>query len=128
MAGITLVVDPTLTINGDTVAFVPNSITYDEGFGEYKASVQTTGAGIVQQVFSQDVETALSTIKFSLKNTTDNIALARSWKANLNANQITMSYAGFTRAFNNASLVNQYEVPLGSETMLALEWRSDAAA
>jgi len=128
MAGITLVVDPTFIVNDNAVAFIPNSITYDEGLGEYKVMTQTSGGGQTEQIFAQDVETAFSTVKVSLKNTSDNIALALQWKNNLNANTITLSSPNFNRAFNNMALTNNYEVQLGSETMLALEFKGNRAA
>lgn len=123
---------PTLIINNQPVYIVPNSATYIEGFGEQQVKTQSAGGGSIQNVFIDNAESKFSTFKFSLHPTSDNIALARSWKANGNANAVSMTGQNengvyFTRSFQHAALTNNFEVGLGADKTIDLEWASDAA-
>ena len=119
--------NPTVIINNTAVAIVPNTFGYTEGFGEQELKVQSAGGGSVQTVLSNNVETNLSMVKFEMRNTAENIDLIRTWKSNSNANAITVTGEGLNRAFNNAALTNDYEVNLGSDTTISIEFKSDAA-
>ena len=66
-------------------------------------------------------------VKFSLHNTAENIDLARTWKVNANNNAITITGNGLNRAVNNAAVTNDYEVNLGSDTTIDIEFKGDAA-
>lgn len=125
----TQISDPSVLVNNVAVAIVPNSCTFDEGFGEQKVTVQSAGGGQLQQVFANDVSTNLGSVKFSLAATVANIALARSWKANQNRNviSITSSVADgtLTRTFTNAAICNNYEIPLSADGVIELEFKGD---
>jgi hypothetical protein len=119
--------NPTVLINNISVAVVPNSVSYTEGKGEQTVRVQSAGGGSVQSVLSNNVETNLSTVKMSLFPTAENIALILTWKNNANENAISITGSGLTRSFTNATLTSDYEVQLGSDTQIDLEFKSDAA-
>ena len=126
--GIKALTTPQITVNNITIDIVPNSFTYTEGFGEQNTRTQSAGGGQTTTVFSDNAETKMSAPKFSLFNTKENIDLARSWKANLNDNAISaVDNDGFTRFFANASLNNDYEVAMGADTAIDLEFMSDPA-
>jgi len=119
---------PTVTANNITVAIIPNTFSYTEGFGEQTLRVQNAGGGSNQQVFANNAETNLSGFKFSMLNTAENIDIIRGWKSNGNANTFTVTDVdGFARSFNNAALTIDYEVNLGADTTIDLEFMSDAA-
>ena len=119
--------NPTVLINNLAVAVVPNSVSYTEGKGEQTMRVQSAGGGSVQTVLSNNVETNLSTVKLSVFPTSDIIDQMLVWKNNLNQNVISITGAGLTRSFTNAALITDYEVALGSDTQIDLEFKSDAA-
>ena|SRR3990167_9522761 len=119
--------NPTVLINNLSVSIVPNSFTYTEGRGEQTVRVQSAGGGSVQSVLSNNVETNLSTVKFDVFPTAENIALILGWKDNGNENVIGATGAGLTRSFTNATLTNDYEVALGSDTKISLEFKTNAA-
>ena len=119
--------NPTVVVNNGSVAVVPNSVSYTEGFGEQEIKVQSAGGGSVQTVLSTNVETNCSMVKFSLHNTAENIDLIRTWKTNLNNNVISITGEGLTRSFANAALINDYEVALGSDSTIDVEFKGDAA-
>ncbi len=119
--------NPTVLINNLSVPVVPNSVTYTEGRGEQTVRVQSAGGGSVQSVLSHNVETNLSMVKFDMLPTAENIDLILGWKDNGSDNAISITGAGLTRSFTNAVLTSNYEVTLGSDTKISLEFHTDAA-
>lgn len=124
--------DPSVVVNNEPVGIVPGSVKFSDGDGEYKMRAQSTGNGNVEQVFSIDVTTKFSALKFSLYNDITSIENARKWKRNLNANVVTVtgkdpSGATFTRTFTKAAILNDYEVELGSDSSFELEFASKSA-
>lgn len=119
------ITDATLVINNQVVDYVPNSLEYTEGKGEQTVSTLTGGGGAIRTVSSDNAESKMSNVKFSLKNIAEHIELARSWKSNQDENVIELSYAdGFTRTFQLATLTNDYAVGLGSDSTIDLEFMS----
>ncbi len=127
MAGPIALVNPTILVNNLSTPVVTNSVSYTEGRGEQEVRVQSAGGGSVQSVLSNNVETNLSMVKLSMLPTAENIALVLSWKDNGNENVIAIADNGITRSFTNAVLINDYEVNLGSDTQIDVEFKTDAA-
>lgn len=127
----TQISDPSIVVNNLPVAVVPNSVAYTEGFGEQDILVQSAGNGVIEQVFSDNVETNLSMVKFSLRSTVANIALARQWKANRNTNAVTLTATTddgtLTRTFSNAAITNDPEVNFASDGVIEVEFKSNRA-
>jgi hypothetical protein len=123
---------PSVIVNNEPVAIVPNSVAYTEGKGEQNIRAASVGGGSVEQVFSQNVETNFSMVKFEIFNDANSIELARLWKTNLNRNVVQIAGKApdgstLQRTFQNAAILNDFEVSLGSETTIELEFKSDAA-
>lgn len=120
---------PTLVINNQVVFIVPGSLTFTEGLGEQNVRTQSGGGGTVELVYSDNAETKISDVKFSMFSTVSNIALARSWKLNGSANVISATHPteNIARTFASASLVNQYEVQANPEGKLDLEFKTAQA-
>lgn len=123
--------NPTLIINNQNIRVVPNSVTYTEGFGEYSYKNSTAGGSSTEEVFSQNVENALSMVKFEMYADVSNrgvvaMDIIRGWKAGLSNNTIaiTDSTSGFSRFFAKAALINDPEIKLGSDTTISLEWKA----
>ena len=131
----TVIANPQVIVNNIPQAIKPNSLSFTEGFGEQIMRAASAGGKSTVQVLADNVEDNFSDVKFSLDNTVVNIASARAWKAQPGENNIivtgTVVSGGktetFRRVFNNASLMNNYEVPLGSDVSLDLEFKSDPA-
>jgi hypothetical protein len=120
--------NPTLVGNNVAVPIMPNSLTFREGTGEQTMRAQSAGGSSVQTVYSKNVEGNISFLKFSLSNTPENIELAREWKNLENANSFQLTGdGGFSRAFNNMALTNDYEVNLGADTVIDIEMMGDPA-
>ncbi len=123
--------DPGIVVNNIAIPVVPNTVRYTEGFGEQEILVESAGGGILQQVFSNNVETNLSMIAFELRPTVANINFVRQWKAQGNQNVVAIQAqvpdGSLTRTFNNAALTNDPEVNLTADGTIAVEWKSDKA-
>jgi hypothetical protein len=123
---------PSITINNQIVPIVPNSFSYTEGFGEQNVKTQSLGGGSIQTVYVDNAETKFSTIKFTMFPTNDNVTALLSWKRNGNANAI--SAAGqqdggvyMTRSFQYAAFTSDYEVKMGADQVIEVEFKSAAA-
>jgi len=120
-----------VAVNNDPVGIVPNSVSYTEGFGEQNMRAASIGGASVEQVFSQDLESTFSMVKFEVYPDIDQVKLLRAWKTNGNANTVTLTGSvdgkTFRRTFKKAAILNDYEVALGSDTTVEIEFKSDAA-
>ena len=89
------------------------------------------GGASVEQVFSQDLESTFSMVKFEVYPDIETVKLLRSWKSNGNSNTVVLTGsvdgASFRRSFKKAAILNDYEVALGSDTTVEIEFKSDAA-
>lgn len=124
--------DPSIVVNNEPVGIVPGSVKFTEGLGEQKMRAMSTGNGNVEQVYSRDVSTQFSRIKFSLYNDINSVENARKWKKNLNSNVIVLtgkdpSGKTITRTFSKAALIQDYEVELSSDSTFELEFTSSPA-
>jgi hypothetical protein len=119
--------NPTVVVNNLATPIVPNSFTFTEGLGEQTVRTQSSGGGSVQTVFSNNVETNKSMVKFSLYNTAENIDLIKLWKQNADVNAISVTGEGLSRSFSGAALISNYEVNLGSDTTIDVEFESKPA-
>ncbi len=127
--------NPQVTVNNESIEIKPNSLSFTEGFGEQIVRAASAGGGSVVQILADNIEDNFSDVKFSLDPTLKLIALARSWKAAPGQNVVAVTgtvtdgteIATFARTFSKASITNNYEVPLGADTQIDLEWKSNSA-
>lgn len=118
---------PTIIINNTPLAIKPNSFSYTEGFGERNVRIASAGGSAKETIITENVETQMSMVKFTLYTTTNNVGLARQLAANLDANTIEASDSGFTRTFSRAIIVNDFEVSAGVDGEFELEFKTVAA-
>jgi hypothetical protein len=127
----TQLADALVTVNNDPVAIIPNSLMYTEGLGEQTIRATSAGGGQVEQVYANNVETKFSQCNFEMASTVENIARAREWKTLQNQNVVQIAgqtpEGRVTRTFTQAAILNDYEVPLGSETNITVEFKSNQA-
>lgn len=127
----TQLADATFTVNNDVWAVVPNSISFTEGQGEQQIKAASVGGGATEQVFVHDIESNFSTIKVELYSTVDSIEDTKVVKSNLNQNVIQITgrtpEGSITRTFTQAALLTDPEKALGTDTTIALEFKSNPA-
>ena len=115
-------------VNNTVVPIVPNTLTFNDGFGEYKVRSASSGKGQSEVVVSENAEMKIGKVKFEVFNTAENIEIIRQWKAAFMSNAVEVLSADFQRTFTNAVLVNDVEVKIGADATIALEWESDPAS
>jgi hypothetical protein len=131
----TALANPTIIVNGIVTGIVPNSVTYTEGLGEQNQRTQSSGGGATQVIYSQNVESNISMVKFSVYPTiqggaggsTNALDLLRGWKENTNNNVIQITAPNFQRSFTSAALTTNYEVALGADTTIEVEFMANAS-
>ena len=120
-----------VSVNNDPIAIVPNSAKYTEGFGEQTMRAASVGGASVEQVFTQNLESNFSAPSFEVYPDLETIKLLRSWKSNGNANTVVFTGSidgvSFRRTFKQAAILNNYEVELGSDSTISVEFTSSAA-
>lgn len=120
-----------LFVNNDVVAYEANTLSYNDGFGEYNVRNAVIGGGQTEQVFSEDLATKFSMVKFALPSTDDSAALIREWKNNRNDNvveiQATTGGSTFTRVFTQASIKENPEVNLSTDGTVEVEFMANPA-
>jgi hypothetical protein len=125
------ITDATIIVNNETVGVIPNSVAYTEGFGEQQIRAVSIGGGKVEQVFANDLETNYSMVKFDMPSTVDNIKLARTWKTQGNNNvvQVTANNVdgNVIRTFTGAALTANYEVEIGVDANIPIEFMTNSA-
>lgn len=114
-----------LIVNNVVVPYVPNTLKFSEGKGEYNQRAAVVGSGSTEVVFSENAESKLSMINFELYPTPENIDLAREWKSAKFSNVVEYIADGVQRTMTSAAIVNDYEVESGGDTTISLEWKGD---
>lgn len=127
MAVIRKIIDATLIIDNNVVGYVPNTLSFTEGFGEQKLRTQTGGGGAVQQVVADDITKKHSTVKFQVETTAENLALMRALKNNQDGHVVTISTTNFSRTITGAILVKDYEVKFGTDDTIEVEFMGNSA-
>ena len=56
--------NPTVQVNDDTIAIVPNSIEYKTGIGDKNVKSQSAGGNSIEVVITEDAETKKSMVIF----------------------------------------------------------------
>jgi len=120
--------DATFIVNDEAIATIPNSITFTEGLGEQSVKAASIGGGAVEAIYSNDLQSAFSMVKADIPSTPENIDLARTWKLNRNNNVVQIvgeTIEGtVTRTFARAALTSNYEIGIGSESAITIEFKA----
>jgi|TARA_R110002096_G_scaffold157101_7_gene321904 hypothetical protein len=120
--------DATITVNDSPVAVMPDSVTFTEGLGEQTMRAASTGGGNVEVIYSNDLSTGFATIKFDMPSVIEYIEEVKNWKQAGNSNTVSISgEAGsdsITRTFSKAALTMDYEVALGPDGVISVEFKA----
>lgn len=121
--------DATVLVNDEVVAIVPNTLKYTEGGGEQQTRAASVGGGKIEQIYSRDVESALSKVMFDLHTTIANIKSQRGWK--FKGNQNVVAIAGktadgtLTKTFTQAAMTGDPEIEIGTEGVINIEFMAN---
>lgn len=119
-------------VNNEAIGIVPNTLKFSEGLGEQAVHPVSVGGGKTEQVFANNLETNFGRVMFEVRTTVDNVELVRGWKLNGNGNVIQVAAEAdgqqLTRTFNQAVLTGDYDIEIGSDTTITLEFQTAQAA
>lgn len=117
---------PQLMLNNVNIAIIPNTFKYTEGLGEQTMKTASAGGGAVVQVTADDASKKKSKAEFQFYADASLIELALSVKQNLNRNVLsgTDSQSSWSRTFQQAMLVNDYEIETGPDGKMTLQFES----
>ncbi len=120
-----------ILVNNDIISYEANTLSYQDGYGEFNVRNAVVGGGQTEQVFSEDLATKFGMVKFSMPSTEDAAKLVREWKNNINNNVVELQSstggAQFTRIFTQASIQGDPEVNLSTDGTVEVEFRSNPA-
>jgi hypothetical protein len=122
--------DFTILVNDEQVSYQADSLSWKDGFGEYKVRNAVLGGGTTEQVFSKDLETKFGMVKFAMPSTAENEGLKRSWKANDNNNVVELigpKGSGITKIFTQASILEDPETNAAQDGNIEVEFNSNPA-
>lgn len=124
---------PSVIVNNQTIAIVPNSFTYNGGEGEINVRAASGGGNTIESVHSVNAEGKIGKCKFDVYLTPDVDSLIRSWKNQVGQNNIQfvqrLSGGGnMTRSMSRMSLINDVERQASSDGVVSLEFAGDPMA
>lgn len=115
--------NPTVEVNDNPIAIVPNSLSYKKGRGEKSVKAQSAGGNAIETVVTQNAETKVSMVKFKLYPTKENFDLADVWIDNINGNTIRLSEGELTESFRGMVTTNEPERMVGADGELEIEFQ-----
>jgi hypothetical protein len=121
---------PSVIVNNETWAIVPNSFMYDGGEGEITVKAASAGGGTTTSVHAQNAESMIGKCKFDVFLTTDLDSKIATLKEAVGANSIqaiqrAASGEAVTLSFDNMSLVNPVEREASADGVTSLEFEGD---
>lgn len=116
--------NPNAQMNGTPFAYKPNSMSHNDGKGERKTRVKSTGGKNVQKVDTTDMETAFCTGKFALIS--DDVAFSSvdGWRDLFDGNILILTEAGVTSTFQQLNIINHVEKTYGMDAVIEIEFTS----
>ncbi len=110
--------DLAVEINDQLIEIKPNSLSFKGGLGEVNVRHQSGGGEAGSTVITEDNESKIGMVKFSLISTAPNADIINEWARitrDLNGNVIRLSGPGLTRNFAEMRLTSDPEVAVGSD-------------
>lgn len=122
--------DPQVTVNDELWTIVGNTVSYKTGDGERSVKAAGTGGGKPVFTLSENVETKLGGVKFSIFATAENVDKAEQALKRLNANVVVVAGTdplgnSLRKVFTNATITNDPDFNLQSDGQVDLEFTSD---
>lgn len=120
----------TVEINDEVIEIKPNSLTYKGGLGDINVRHQTGGGEAGTKVITEDAETQIGMVKFTLLTETTNTDRVNTWgrlSRSAQGNVIRLSGEGFTRNFREMRLITDPEIAIGAEGEFELLFEGNPA-
>ncbi len=114
--------NPTVKRNGQTISIIPNSLSYKLGTGDRVIRAISAGGGAIIPVITDNVETRLGMIKFSVPNTSDGAQIARDSADAGEDNEFQIIDEALQVSFTGMALMTEPERPLSQDGAFELEF------
>lgn len=114
--------NPTVEVNDQPIAIVPNSLSYKKGQGDKTVKAQSAGGNAIETIITENAETKISMVKFKLYNTKENFDNTNAWVDNINGNTIRLSEGELTESFRGMVTTAEPERMVGADGELDLEF------
>ena len=115
--------NPSVVIQNETIAIIPNSLSFKIGSGDKEVKAQSAGGGSIEVVVSENAETMISMVKFKLFNTAGNLQRVKDWSV-LFSETITLSDPnGINESFRDMVVTTEPERSIGADGDLEIEWK-----
>ena len=120
--------DATFIVNDEPIPVMPDSVAFTEGLGEQTMRAASVGGGEIEAIYSNDLSTAFSMVRADMPSVIELIELAKTWKLNQNSNVVQIigknADGTITRTFSRAALITDYEIALGADASVTIEFRA----
>ncbi len=120
---------PSVLINGDTFAIVPNSLVVNLGIGETTVRAASVGGQGVESVHTRNAESMIGKFMFDIYVESDAGRNLQTWSNGIGANTLeAVSVAGentSTYGLPSASLMNDPDIAQAADGKISLEWAGD---
>ena len=122
--------DPQITLNDELLAIVGNSVSFTTGDGERSIKAAGTGGGKGVLTISENVETKISTAKFAVFATVNNVDVIDQAIKRLNNNVLVIAGTdpfgnSLRKTFTNSTITNNPEFNLQADGQIDIEISSD---
>lgn len=123
--------NPTIQVNDETISIVPNSLTYTRGRGDVSVRAQSAGGNSVETVVTENAETKISMVKFSLYLTDTNLEFISNWQDTRYSGGSTIRFSERGSAsplsFTGMNITTDPEYSVGADGVVEVEFMGDAA-
>ena len=114
--------NPTVEVNDDVIAIIPNSLSYKPGLGEKSAKAQSAGGNAISVVVTENAETKIGMVKFKLFNTAANLERVKDWNV-LYESTIRLYEEDITESFRDMVMITEPERAVGADGELEVEFK-----
>lgn len=112
--------NPAVEVNDIVVGIKPNSLTYKKGKGDVNVRAQSAGGNSIAAIFTEDAETKISMVKFTLLTTKDTVELIDGWLDQ--ESTIDLSDGDFTVSFRKVRIKTEPEINTGADGEIEVEF------
>jgi hypothetical protein len=122
--------DFTILVNNEQIAYTADSLSWKDGFGEYKVRNAVVGGGQTEQIFSKDLASKFGMVKFDMPSTAESEKHKRAWKVNDNNNVVELigpKGSGITKIFTSSAILDDPETNASQDGNISIEFNSNPA-
>jgi hypothetical protein len=117
---------PNVNVNDIPYPIVPNTFVFEPGYGEINVRSASIGGGASETIHTENAETKVGMIKFSMYVTSQTLAAVAQWKPLLALNVITAVQPGSAPiVMEGASMTNNPSFEATADGTVEIEFKGD---